>query len=68
MRVSISGDELIVHILAEGFSRPVRIGIGNEIRELTAGEEWVAPLRRQRDRPGDSGHTGEGNDRAVTRL
>jgi trehalose/maltose hydrolase-like predicted phosphorylase/beta-phosphoglucomutase-like phosphatase (HAD superfamily) len=45
MRVNISGDELMVHILAEGFSRPVRIGIGNEVRELTAGEKWVASLR-----------------------
>jgi trehalose/maltose hydrolase-like predicted phosphorylase len=66
MRVSISGDELIVSILAEGFSRPVRIGIGSEVRELTAGENWAAPLRGQRDRLGNSGRTGEGNDRAVT--
>ena len=72
IRVSISGDELTVHTLAEGFSRPVRIGIGDEVRELTAGQEWVAPLRRQGDLPGDlpedSDHTGERNDRADTRL
>jgi trehalose/maltose hydrolase-like predicted phosphorylase len=71
IRVSISGDELTVHTLAEGFSRPVRIGIGDEVRELTAGAEWVAPLRR-RDPPGDlpeeSDHTGERSDRADTRL
>ncbi len=44
IRVSISGEELTVHTLAEGFSRPVRIGIGEEVRELAAGEKWVAPL------------------------
>ena len=44
IRVSISGKELTVHTLAEGFSRPVRIGIGEEVRELAAGEKWVAPL------------------------
>jgi hypothetical protein len=44
--ISISGDELTVHTLAEGFSRPFRIGIGDEVRELAA-EEWVTPLRQQ---------------------
>jgi trehalose/maltose hydrolase-like predicted phosphorylase len=72
IRVSISGDELTVHTLAEGFRRPVRIGIGDEVRELAAGAEWVAPLRRRRDPPGDrpedSDHTGERSDRADTRL
>ncbi|MGH3836582.1 MAG: glycoside hydrolase family 65 protein [Pseudonocardiaceae bacterium] len=72
IRVSISGDELTVHTLAGGFSRPVRIGIGDEVRELAAGEQWVASLRRQRDLPGecpdDSDHTGGRSDRADTRL
>ena len=72
IRVGISGDELTVHVLAEGFSRPVRIGIGDEVRELAAGEKWIAPLRRQRvllgDRLEDSDRTGEGRDRADTRL
>ena len=54
IRVSISADELTVHTLAEGFSRPVRIGIDSEVRELGAGEKWVAPLRRQIDLPVDS--------------
>jgi trehalose/maltose hydrolase-like predicted phosphorylase len=67
--VSISGDELTVHTLAAGFSRPVRIGIGGEVRELAAGERWVAPLRRQRDLPKQSDHPGEGSDHhADTRL
>lgn len=68
IRVSISGDELTVHALAEGFSRPVRIGIGDEVRELTPGQEWVAPLCRRADRPKDSDRTGEGSNRADTRL
>jgi trehalose/maltose hydrolase-like predicted phosphorylase len=54
IRVRISADELTVHTLAEGFSRPVRIGIGNEVRELGADEKWVAPLRRQLDLPAKS--------------
>jgi len=65
IRVSIAGDELTVHALAEGFGRPIRIGIGDEIRELAAGEEWVASLRRG---PTDSADTTEGSDRAGTRL
>ena len=72
IRISISGDELTVQNLAEGSSPPVRIGIGDEVRELAAGQEWVAPLRQQCFRPGDrtqdSDHTGEGSDRADTRL
>ncbi|MGH3708637.1 MAG: glycoside hydrolase family 65 protein [Pseudonocardiaceae bacterium] len=61
LRVSISGDELTVHTLAGGFSRPVRIGIGDEVRELAAGAEWVASLHRQ-------GDLRERSDRADTRL
>ncbi len=72
MRVSLAGDELTVRTLAEGFSRPVRIGIGDEVRELSAGQEWVASLRRQPDRPDSdrpgSDSTGEGSDRAESRL
>jgi len=68
IRVSISGDELTVTALAEGFTRPVRIGIGAEVRELAAGEEWVAPLRPWRDPPEGSDHTEERGDRAGTRL
>ena len=68
IRINISGERLTVHAQAEGFSRPVRIGIGDEVRELAAGQRWVAPLRRQRDLPKQSDHPGEGSDRADTRL
>jgi trehalose/maltose hydrolase-like predicted phosphorylase len=61
MTVSISGGELTVHAVAEGFSRPVRIGLGDEIRELAAGEEWVVPLPPQRSRQKDSDHTAKGS-------
>ena len=63
IRVNISGDELTVRVLAEGYSRPVRIGIGDEVRELAAGEGWVASLRRKCH----SGHPGERSDRADPR-
>jgi len=72
IRVSISGDRLTVHAVAEGFSRPVRIGIGDEIRELGANEEWVAPLRQLRGRREERDHAAddaaERSDRADTRL
>jgi trehalose/maltose hydrolase-like predicted phosphorylase len=55
LRVSIAGDELTVHALAEGFSRAVRIGIGDEVRELAAGEAWVAPLHKERGDRADQG-------------
>ncbi len=67
IRVSISGDELTVHAQAEGFGRPVRIGIGDEVRELAAGEQWVAPLRRRRHAQQDT-DTLDGSDRVDRRL
>ncbi|HEX6875354.1 MAG TPA: glycoside hydrolase family 65 protein [Nocardioidaceae bacterium] len=38
IRVGIEGSELNVEALTGGFSQPVRIGVGNDVRELTAGE------------------------------
>jgi trehalose/maltose hydrolase-like predicted phosphorylase len=38
IRVGIEGSELTVEALTEGFSEPVRIGVGDDVRELTAGE------------------------------
>ena len=32
---------------AEGFSRPVRVGVGDEVRELHAGERWAFALDRE---------------------
>jgi trehalose/maltose hydrolase-like predicted phosphorylase len=38
IRVTIEGSELTVVALADGFSLPVRVGVGDEVRELAAGE------------------------------
>jgi trehalose/maltose hydrolase-like predicted phosphorylase len=46
LRVSIAGRELTVHALPEGFRGPVRIGVGDEVRELGAGDSWVFDLSR----------------------
>ena len=68
MRISISGNELTVHTLTEGFSRPVGIAIGGEVRELAAGEKWVAPLHYQPTVPENSDRGGERSDHADTKL
>jgi trehalose/maltose hydrolase-like predicted phosphorylase len=68
IRVSISGGELAVHTQAEGFTRPVRIGIGGKIRELAAGEKWIVPLRQECDLPEQPDRTGEKSNRVDTKL
>jgi alpha,alpha-trehalase len=68
MRISISGDELTVHTLTGGFSRPVRIAIGGTVRELAAGEEWVAPLHRRPTVTENSDRSGGRSDHADTQL
>ena len=45
LRVSIAGHELTVHAMPEGFRGPIRIGVGDEVRELGAGDSWVFRLR-----------------------
>jgi trehalose/maltose hydrolase-like predicted phosphorylase len=47
LRVTLSSGELTVIADADGFSRPVRVGVGDEVRELCAGDRWVFPLRRE---------------------
>jgi trehalose/maltose hydrolase-like predicted phosphorylase len=44
IRVRIEGNELTVEALTEGFSEPVKIGVGDDVRELTAGERCKFPL------------------------
>ena len=44
LRVSITGHQLTVHAMPEGFRGPVRIGVGDEVRELGAGDSWVFNL------------------------
>jgi trehalose/maltose hydrolase-like predicted phosphorylase len=38
IRVTIAGSELTVTALAEGFSLPVKVGVGDDVRELSAGD------------------------------
>lgn len=38
LRVTLEGRELTVVVLADGFSSPIRVGVGDEVRELGAGE------------------------------
>jgi trehalose/maltose hydrolase-like predicted phosphorylase len=47
IRVTLTRSELTVVADAEGFSRPVRVGVGDDVRELQAGERWAFPLNRE---------------------
>jgi hypothetical protein len=47
IRVSVGSGELTVAVQSEGFSHPVRIGLGGEVRELGAGQEWTVALDRE---------------------
>jgi trehalose/maltose hydrolase-like predicted phosphorylase len=47
MRVAVGRDELTVEALAEGFSEPVRVGVGDDVRELTEGERCTFTLGAQ---------------------
>ena len=46
IRVTLENGELTVVVDTEGFSRPIRIGVGDEVRELCAGDRWAFPLGR----------------------
>jgi trehalose/maltose hydrolase-like predicted phosphorylase len=42
--VSVADDELCVEVQSEGFSHPVRVELGGQVRELGAGQGCQAPL------------------------
>ena len=44
IRVGIEGSQLTVEALKEGFSQPVWIGVGDDVRELTAGDRCTFTL------------------------
>jgi trehalose/maltose hydrolase-like predicted phosphorylase len=44
IRVGIDASELSVEALADGFSQPVRVGVGDDVRELGAGERCTFPV------------------------
>jgi len=46
IRVTLENGELTVVADAEGFSRPVRVGVGDDVRELCAGDRWTFALGR----------------------
>ena len=46
IRVTLASGELTVVADAEGFSRPVRVGVGDDVRELCAGGRWTFRLDR----------------------
>jgi hypothetical protein len=45
IRVTLARGELTVVADAEGFSRPVRVGVDDEVRELRAGDRWAGGRR-----------------------
>jgi len=44
IRVRIEGNRLTVEALKEGFSEPVWIGVGDDVRELNAGDRCTFPF------------------------
>jgi trehalose/maltose hydrolase-like predicted phosphorylase len=44
IRVRIAGSELEVEALADGFSLPVRVGVGDDVHELSAGDRCTFTL------------------------
>ena len=44
--MTLENGELTVVVDTEGFSRPIRIGVGAEVRELCAGDRCAFPLSR----------------------
>jgi trehalose/maltose hydrolase-like predicted phosphorylase len=49
LRVTLEGRELTVVVLADGFSSPIRVGVGDEVRELGAGERHTFTLATEAD-------------------
>ena len=45
IRVTLESGELTVVADAEGFSQPVRDGVGDDVCKLCAGDRWAFPLR-----------------------
>ena len=58
IRVTLEGGELTAAALAVGFSPPIHVGVGEEVRELAPGERCVftvagaAAARARGSRPG----------------
>ncbi|WP_018330271.1 glycoside hydrolase family 65 protein [Actinomycetospora chiangmaiensis] len=44
LQVSITGGELVVEVATEGFSHPVKVDVGGEVREMGAGDRATVRL------------------------
>ena len=51
IRVTLEGSELTVAALADGFSAPIRVGVGEEVRELDAGARCTFTIADRRAAP-----------------
>lgn len=47
LQVSLHGNELTVAADPEGRSHPVRVGVGDEVRDLCPGDQWTSVLRQE---------------------
>lgn len=47
MRVSLGDGEVTITAPTEGFSRPVKVGVGDEVHELCAGEQHTFKLAQR---------------------
>ncbi len=51
IHVSVTHDELTLSVGPEGLSRPIRVGFGDEVQELAAGESCTFQVKAPRDIP-----------------
>ena len=47
LTVTLQAGELRVSVKGEGLSRPIRVGVGDDVRELCPGDEWTFALAAQ---------------------
>ena len=47
LTVTLQAGELRVAVKGEGLSRPIRVGVGDDVRELCPGDEWTFALAAQ---------------------
>jgi hypothetical protein len=46
LRVTLANGALTVAVPADGFSRPIRVALGDAVRELHAGDEHTFPVEK----------------------
>jgi hypothetical protein len=45
IRVRIDGTDLTIEALRDGFSGPAIVGMGDDVRELGAGDRWTVTMQ-----------------------